>query len=234
MLSPAGQHVGNEQRGEKPQGGTMRWCADIGMFAIDRPIDRTCHWKTKYCTNRCYNVAIEKRFGQAIVDKDARNEAEWSVISGPAVARELARKREYPTDRVRFMTRGEALANFADFPRVEDIVSSCPDTDWWMPTRAWRMPVLMREIEARLWDIPNLVVLASLDPDNSEAEYRELVRRGWSTMYFGPDPAWQGFEKAFRCPKTWRKLKGHCGICKAGCFAPITLNRRVDVWLKEH
>lgn len=215
----------------------MRWCADIGMHAFDRPIPLSCHWRTEYCggeKGRCYNFASHRRFGQSMLDKDVKNEAEWNVTTGEMVARSLARKRERPTDRVRFMTRGEALANWGDFSIVEDIVSSCPDTDFWMPTRAWRMPCLKWEVEKRLSDIPNLVVLASLDPDNSEAEYHELVGRGWSTMYFGPDPGWQGFAKAFRCPKTWRKMKGHCGICKAGCFAPLTLNRRVDVWLKEH
>ena len=203
------------------------------MFAVDRSIPDSCVWRTDAC-DRCYNLKLYNVY-PAMVGKDARNEIEWAAISGEQIARELNRKRK-PTDRFRLMTRGETLRDQSDFARVADIASHNPGRLIWCPTRAWRDDAMRVRILRDLFPFRNLIVLASTDPGTTAEEDAALAADGFSTMYFGDDnvsttPAGRPW---FYCPKTWRKLKGHCGICKAGCFAPSTLGRRVDVHLREH
>jgi hypothetical protein len=215
----------------------VRWCSDIGMHAVDRPIPETCVHATEYCALKCYNLKLYKLY-PAMRGADARWEEQWQSWSGEDYADALARKQVKPTDRLRLMTRGEALSDYADVDRVADIARAVSPTLVWCPTRAWRSPLLRGACEGYLSGFANLVILASLDPSNTEAEYRDLVSAGWSTMYFGKKgEGWNGPASGFDCPKTAkprRVPKGHCGVCKAGCFAPILLGRRVDVRLREH
>jgi hypothetical protein len=207
----------------------LRWCEDIGLWALDRP-KSSCTHRTAYCDAHCYNNKFWR--WPSVVEKDARNEAFWERMDTDVheLVQALARKRK-PTDRLRLMTRGEALATKHDLYRVEQIARALPDTLIWTPTRAWRK----REWAPQLTQLrrePNLLLLASLDPSNTAEEHKALVEDGWSTMYFGPTPPpWD----TFGCPKTLRPVPpGHCAGCKAGCFAPRVLGRRVDVYLKEH
>jgi hypothetical protein len=222
----------------------IRHCGDIGLFAVDRPRCVSCVHATEYCRAHCYNIGIERRF-PACGSKDERNELAWRACSGADYARVLARKKK-STERVRLMTRGEAFATVADVERVRDIVTANPGSVWWIPTRAWREPALRSLIEARVATLPNVVVMASLDPSNTDTEWRRLRSAGWSTIYFGNGESWLRSGRAawhgptgdttVRCPKTWRGIKGEnaCARCKAGCFAPVTRGRRVDVLLQEH
>jgi len=221
----------------------VRWCKDIGMFTIDRGIPNSCRHATAFCRGEipgvtpCYNLKLYKLYPN-MVGKDARNDSAWSVIQGEDVRRSLDRKRK-PTDRLRLMSRGEAFATIVDIPRVRDIARSNPDRLIWIPTRAWRNPILRTLIEAEIATLPNVAVLASLDPTNTEDQWRDLVSRGWSTMFYGKMPGgWNGPPNTFACPKIHARNKarqrdgsGHCGVCRAGCFAPKLLGRRVDVHL---
>jgi hypothetical protein len=213
----------------------MRWCEDIGMFAVDRPIDTipgkaegSCVWATDFCKSKCYNEKLYKLYPDMRL-KDIRNEQEWQSASAEDYANSLARKKKQ-VKRWRLMTRGEAIKDHSDVDRIIAIAEATPDSLLWIPTRAWRDPELRERIRKELMPLKNLAVLASIDPETREEE-QSLLDDGWSTMFFGDDEDTEG---RFKCPKTWKKMKGHCGICKAGCFAPKLLNRQVRVHLSEH
>lgn len=214
---------------------TIRWCEDIGMFAYDRPIPTSCVHATGFCRAHCYNDKLYRMY-PAMREKDAANEAFWQAIDGDRVRNDLAGRRKRQTRRVRFMTRGEALRDHSDIARVRDILTGNPDTLFWIPTRAWRDPLLRIRIETEIMPLANAVVLASMDPTNTREDWASLKLAGWSTMVFGDDAMTHtpAGDRVFACPKTHKGLKGHCAICKAGCFAPRTLGRRVDVHLSQH
>ncbi len=215
----------------------MRHCADIDMFTIDRSIEQSCVHRTPYCNAKCYNFKLYRIYPN-MLGADPRLEREWAALTGPDLAAQLGRKHK-SIARLRLMSRGEALKEHSDIDKVADLCAHVPDTLVWLPTRAWRDPLLRARIEVELMDLPNLCVLASLDPSNTGAEYDDLVASGFSTMTFGPEPP-EWLPKHMICPKTAHTRKnpkgisGHCSTCKAGCFAPRTLNRRVDVYLREH
>lgn len=218
----------------------MRWCEDIGMYAFDRPINDTdkvsgsCTHASDYCKQTCYNMKLYKLY-PAMHDKDIRNEASWQSITGDGVAKFLSRKRK-PVHRARFMTRGEAFKDYSDISRVVDICTKTPNTLWWCPTRAWRDKILWNSIVADLKHVKNIAILASTDPTTTDEEWAWIKANNISTMFYGNDEmtTTPNGDRMFLCPKTHKKLKGHCGVCKAGCFAPLTLNRRVDVHLSKH
>lgn len=220
----------------------MRWCEDIGMFSFDRPItdvpattiEGSCVHKTEFCTATCYNNKLYKLYPKMLT-RDVKNEQYWQNIKGEDVRIMLSRKK-HQTKRARFMTRGEAIKEAYDVTRVYNICMSTPDTNWWMPTRAWRDKGLKFTIESRLFPLSNLAVLASTDPTTSEFEDHMLHRDGWSTMYYGLDGATEtlGGVKRFRCPKTFGHVKGACEACINGCFKPITKREQVHVHLKQH
>lgn len=224
----------------------VTWCGDIGMHTVNRPRCVSCVHKTIYCEIECYNNRVETQYGDAIDGKDLRNEVIWrDPAFADTLRADLDRKRTRQTKRVRLMSRGEAFASVADVDRVARIARANPDRLIWVPTRAWRNDTLRKLIESRIAILPNVVILASLDPSNTAREYRMLRNHGWATMYFG-DPAdlqvgWEGPAEPVKCPKTHRHMKGHCAICKAGCFSRALrdtfrgLNgHRVDVHLVKH
>lgn len=228
--------VGNQVRD------LLRWCEDIGMFATDRPIndipgtgvEGSCVHATDFCKGSCYNVKLYTMYPN-MVERDVRLENEWRGVSGAAVAKALERKRKQ-TKRARFMTRGEAFKDYADVERVRRILDATPETLWWCPTRAWRNPLLRIMVEQLAREFSNFVPLASMDPTNTPEEWNDLKASGWSTMFFGDDDMREtpNGDRMFLCPKTHKGMKGHCSVCKAGCFAKATLGRRVDVHLSSH
>ncbi len=210
----------------------IRWCEDIGMFAFDRPIPVSCVHRTDYCEKECFNVKLYKLYPD-MEKKDIRNEAYWQQVTGEQVRKTLKRKRKQ-VKRVRFMTRGEAIRDYSDIHRVYDIVTINPDSEWWMPTRAWRDPLLMAMIQAVLKPLTNRHVLASMDLSNTPEEWEAVRGMGWSTMYINEDKAMTHTplgEKMFKCPKTYGHVKGACETCKRGCFEGYG---RVDVSLWKH
>jgi len=217
----------------------VRWCEDIGMFATDRPIndvvvgttllaEGSCVHASSFCKPTCFNLKLYRIYPN-MLKRDVRVEETWRNIKGSVFASTLLRKRKQ-TSRVRFKTRGEAIKDASDIDRVRDIVNSCADTLFWMPTRAWRDADLADQIVTLADESDNLIPLASTDPSTTDDEWAWLKANGWSTMYYGSDMSvTPNGDRTFTCPKTHKGLKGHCAICKGGCFAPKALNRRVDV-----
>ena len=222
----------------------IRYCSDIGMWAIDRPIfdlaeekiKGSCVWASDFCFSSCFNLKLYKLYPN-MRSKDVRNERQWATLKRiPQLLRAtLARKRR-SSKRFRFMTRGEAFATADDVHAVAAICSDSPDRWFWIPTKAWRDSRLRILIEREIVTLPNVAVLASTDPDTSSRQWAMLKRRGWSTMYYGDNTqtTTPNGDQSFVCPKTYKGIKGHCADCRAGCFAPITLQRRVDVILQQH
>jgi hypothetical protein len=201
----------------------IRWCSDIGMFCIDRP-RTTCKHATSFCAKTCFNIKIEKYYN--LSNKDIRNEIYWQQITGEQVAKTLDRKRNQ-TSRFRLMSRGEAISTTEDIPRIKSILEHNSNRLVWLPTRAWRKLSLREMIEHEIRPFSNVRLFASLDPSNTEHEKQDLINNNWSTMFYGDNDDIRG---RYLCPKTWNKQKGHCAICKHGCF----FDQRIDIHLKQH
>ena len=219
-----------------------RWCADLGMFAIDRPIhaikataDRpgakaSCLWRTKACEG-CFNEKFFAMYQKAMDNSDVRSEQSWQRITGRALFNVLDRKRNQ-TERVRLMTRGEAFRDPTDVPRVKDLCDANPDRLFWVPTRSWRSKVMRPIVRALQDQCPNLRLQASTDIYTTKEEQASLDADGWSTMFWGDDEQHEtltGTER-FKCPKTWEKAKGACAGCVGGCFD----KEQTHVHLKGH
>lgn len=204
----------------------IRWCADIGCFALDFP-KTTCCYRTAYCNANCYNRKVYRMFKDKIVKRDAANYLSWLTSTPEDWKNALADKRTRQTDRFRFATRGETLMNSTDVDRVINVVQQLPETLFWIPTRAWRNPALRSEIVQRLFPLANIRLCASLDPSNSQDEIDSLKAEGWSTLYYGDDSATEG---RIKCQKTWNHEKGACATCVVGCFS----QDRTDVHLRKH
>mgnify|MGYP003139501102 FL=1 len=235
---------------------TLRWCADIGMWVLDRPINDIPNTnitgsgvnRTSFCDVTCYNLKLYRMF-PAMLTKDIRNEEFWQSLpttrrhtyGNPSLEslRKKFKNSRRQTKRVRLMTRGEGIKDKSDVQRVRILCEEFPDIIWWLPTRAWRNAELRDLVQRYLMPLPNLALNASLDPTNTENEIRLLTADGWSTMFYGDDtreysPTMRGMERMFKCPKTHKKLKNHCGICKGGCFGLTSIGRRTDVHLSQH
>ena len=235
---------------------TLRWCSDIGMWSLDRPINDipntnitgSCVNRTSFCDVTCYNLKLYRMF-PAMLTKDIRNEEFWQSLpttrrhtyGNPSLEslRKKFKNSRRQTKRVRLMTRGEGIKDKSDVQRVRILCEEFPDIIWWLPTRAWRNAELRDLVQKWLMPLPNLALNASLDPTNTENEIRLLTADGWSTMFYGDDtreysPTMRGMERMFKCPKTHKKLKNHCGICKGGCFGLTSIGRRTDVHLSQH
>ena len=235
---------------------TLRWCSDIGMWSLDRPINDipntnitgSCVNRTSFCDVTCYNLKLYRMF-PAMLTKDIRNEEFWQSLpttrrhtyGNPSLEslRKKFKNSRRQTKRVRLMTRGEGIKDKSDVQRIRILCEEFPDIIWWLPTRAWRNAELRDLVQRYLMPLPNLALNASLDPTNTENEIRLLTADGWSTMFYGDDtreysPTMRGMERMFKCPKTHKKLKNHCGICKGGCFGLTSIGRRTDVHLSQH
>ena len=225
----------------------IRWCSDLGMFATDRPIndvvdkdgkvivEGTCIWKTPVCSKRCFDIKLYRLYPK-MTDRDIRCEREWQSFKAGDFKKALSRKRKQ-TQRVSHMTRGEAFKDIDDIFKWEQVCKETPDTLHWMKTRAWHNPILKFYIERILFPVPNLAMNASVDPSDTRNDWERLERNGWNIMFFGDEelthsPA--SGKRVFNCPKTHKKMKGHCAICKAGCFSQRTIGRVQVVHLSEH
>lgn len=210
----------------KSQASEVRYCKDIDMFAIDRPME-SCMWRTSFCKANCYNGKLYPIY-KDMVTKDKRNEPYWQNLTGSQLSAELNRKHKQ-TKRFRFMTRGEAINCLDDIEKIVDICAVNADRLFWLPTRSWRSKALRPIIEAKLLPIANLRLQASLDPSNTQAEIDSLVNAGWSTMFFGNDDK-PAVPNSVKCAKTWEHALGHCSKCTNGCFS----SKQKHVWLKKH
>lgn len=212
---------------------TMRFCDDIGMFAIDRSIPESCVHQTEFCKRECFNDKLYKLY-PAMETKDVKNEIAWKAISKQSAIefRNKLKRARRQTNRVRLMTRGEAFSDYADVERVRILLVHNPDSVFWIPTRAWRNPVIWSMVQSTIAPLPNARIHCSLDPTNDADETSWIDTMGYSTMYFGDDTE---TDSRFKCPKTWQTRKGsrkreYCSSCIKGCFADF----KVDVHLKKH
>jgi len=227
---------------------TLRWCNDIKMWAIDRPINDvgdvngSCVHRTSFCDTSCYNVKLYKMF-KGMAKKDIANEKFWQSLptnkndnqdSLESLQQKLFRSRRQ-TKRARLMTRGEAIKDMSDVFRIKTLCEATPNTTWWVPTRAWRNKGLKQLIENVLFPLKNVVINASLDPSNTKEEEQLLKDSGWATMYFGDDTKTTSSvgDRRYLCPKTHKKLK-ICDTCKGGCFSKVAIGRTSHVHLSQH
>ena len=201
------------------------FCKDVGMFSINRSC-ASCKHATSFCSENCYNIKLYKAFGHVIRPADERNDLTWDVLNGFWLDKFLSRKRNQ-THHVRFASRGEALADVEDVYKVAEIVSYNKDRMFSLPTRGWRDKEIKEACEKILFPIKNIYMRASIDPSNPDKEVDALKEAGWPTFFFGDDSKIKG---RFKCPKTWKHLRGVCPKCKKGCFS----DKRVDIHLKQH
>jgi len=203
----------------------IRFCQDIGLWALDRPVSSCLH-RTRFCAAHCYNRKLYRLY-PAMKTRDQKNETYWQGLTGQALGQDLKRKRKGPNGRLRLCTRGEPFSTEQDVLKVLEILRANRRVLLWIPTRAWRNKALRNMIEQHVLPEKNARVLASIDPSNTQQEIEGLRASGWSTMFFGDNTERTG---SYRCPKTWQGRKGACSTCQAGCFSAS----RVDVHLKTH
>lgn len=210
----------------------LTYTKDIGMYSLNRSIPESCVHKTEVCEARCYNMKLYRIY-PGMVRADEKNEIAWADNDAEGLRISLGRKKRQ-TKRIRLMSRGEALKDFNDPERVGNICKENPQRAFWMPTRAWRNSVLFAYAMRRLGNLANLRILASMDESNTAEDWDHVKNLGLSTMYFdaNKDPGvTPNGTRFFKCPKTHKNLKGHCSICRGGCFRT---SKRVDVHLLEH
>ena len=208
----------------------IRYCDDIGMWALDRSPMVSCVNATAHCREHCYNNKLYKLY-PAMNCRDIKNELAWKKLNGDNFAATMKNKRKGQKDRFRFCTRGDTFASESDIYKVEQILQGNPNITFWIPTRAWRNPRLRDLIELRLMPLDNARILASLDPSNDFWEKRQIINRGWSTMFFGDDAATDG---RIKCQKTWKTSNVSCDKCNVGCFEARYGYKQVQVHLKSH
>jgi len=218
---------------------TVRFCPDIGLWAIDRP-ESSCVHKTEFCAATCYNLKLYDmygdkagKYGKGMRSKDIRSEEAWIDNDAGELAIALGRKRKGSKFRFRLMTRGEAISSFDDIARIANIAKELPNYQIWLPTRSWRNPILFAATQNELKKYPNIIIQASMDPSNIADEWEHVKNLGLGTMFYGDDDMeyTPNGDRVFKCPKTHKHLKGHCAICKGGCF---NTTKPVNVHLCQH
>lgn len=204
----------------------IRYNYDIGLFTLDRGAN-TCRYATEFCSKYCYNrklyVVFNKMYG-----RDIKNNEFWENVKPKEFASILKRKRK-PINRIRLCSRGEPFSDESDVYRIKGWLEelSKENIHVMIPTRAWRDHKLKELIQKELFGFSNAHILASLDP-STLSYYNILVSDNWSTTFFGDDNL--NHPNFYKCPKTWKGLKGYCIQCKNGCFS----NKRVDIHFKQH
>ena len=205
----------------------MRFCADIGLFALDRSRQASCVHATPFCAKTCFNRKLEAAF-KGIEPKDVKNDAAWAEFDVEAFNAAWARKRN--TKRFRLCTRGEPIATHIDAMKIEALVKANPQTLFWIPTRAWHDSNLIDAL-MHLDGLKNVRLMLSLDPSDDADAVEYAVSTGISTMFYGDDDNHPlGNENAFYCRKTWKHEIGACKRCRFGCFH----DSQKHVWLKQH
>ena len=149
----------------------IRYCEDIGQWAIDRKISTSCVWKTEFCDKTCYNNKLFDIY-PAMHGKDDRNENQWKTITGEQFKTVFNRKKKGIKNRFRFMTRGECFDTVESIHKVHDILVNNPDTQFWIITRAWRDAFIgdgevLAAINTLIKPLQNARLQASLDPSNT-------------------------------------------------------------------
>lgn len=202
---------------------------DIGMLAIDRDIRTSCLWRTSFCAKHCYNRALEI-VRPSIKKAGPTDELFWEELDGELLHKmlhsesfkdacgRLGKTPAFMRARMRLATRGEAFAVPSDVHKVADICLENPSTTFWVTTRCWIDRTMARTVEKGLLGIPNIRVLASLDPSHSARQWNRAYDLGWNTIFFGDDDFEDPVVERYLCPKTWDHKASYCRICRNGCF----------------
>lgn len=204
----------------------IRFCKDIGMFCVDFPM-HTCVYRTQFCNANCYNRKVYRIHDTdgRVSKRDKANWQAWQECTVQEFVAALSHKRTRQTSRFRFGTRGEPLHDLASILKIRAIALAMPETIFWIPTRSWRVPVMREIVNKQLRTLPNVRVMASIDPSNTTTELEQLD--GWSTMYFGDNAK---TENRVKCDKTWNHTKAACATCDQGCFT----TNLVHIHLRKH
>lgn len=214
----------------------MRFCRDLGIWAIDRDMGSCNGCRSPYCAKTCYNFKFFIQYGHTMTPFEQTLHDKWQALTVDALANEIGRKR-YPVDKIRFCTRGEALASVEDIAKVRSIVRANPMISFWIPTKGWRVDALRQPI-MDLAEEPNVAILLSVDPSCTPEQWQWVDQSGLSAMFFGNDNANIGDipvrARYHRCPKTWAHGKGLCLGCPNGCFSAIGKRDRVLIHLRQH
>lgn len=197
-----------------------RFVNDLGIVAIDRG-HTSCVNATETCRRTCYNrkFLMYPSFRKCYIGKDCNDNKRWDAAQSSDFA---------AFSRVRICTRGDGITSTFDVDRIAQWCADNPNTLFWVPTRAWRDPVVGGYALHVAKKHKNFKLMASVD-DSMRHEQPRLARYGWSTMYYHTQNEAPKV-RAFQCPKTWKTEKVNCATCRDGCFS----EKRVDVWLKKH
>ena len=218
----------------------IRFVDEIGLYAFSRGCG-TCKWQTDWCRRYCYSQKFH-RVNPNLVEIDQSDNAFWRGADSDQIVAAIhaANNYEYPK-RFRFSVRGEIWLKCDDVEKVMLILLQMPDTLVWIPTRAWQDADMRGLIERLILPMPNARVVASTDPTTPAEADQDLRQSGWSTIFAGindngnqllldehggtTEPRTCG---AFRCPKTWERVPGHCAVCEDGCFSkgPVSIHFR--------
>lgn len=194
---------------------SLRFVEGLGLMVLDRGLDSCVH-KTVFCKEKCYN----KRYLRYPNFKHCQSKDSYGY--------EIAESSAFANlERVRLCSRGEPVKDKEDVKRIVKWAGSNPTTTFQIPTRCWREPEVGAYLKQEV--LPNMRVLASIDPSNSLEEVSRLVEGGWSTMFFGNDIE-PPVANSVKCPKTWAHKEKACASCVNGCFK----RSQVHVWLKKH
>lgn len=202
----------------------MIWREELGMFCIDRSRAASCVHQSEWCKENCYCAKFEVTFPNMLAAEE-KYEAEWQALTGPELSKQLRRKRKQ-TNRLRLCAFGEPFADKFDVARICDWLRHCPDTTFWIPTRAWRSSHLERLIRQHVMSRQNARVLASVDPSTLDEFLDKGLESYWREVAAAGVVPW---DTHYQCPKTWQHKHGHCAVCQGGCFA-----RTGDIQLKQH
>ena len=179
----------------------LRYCEDIGMWALDLPRS-TCVWRTPYCTEHCYNNKLYRLY-PAMNKRDEQNSDYWNLTHAWNIAKDIQKAMDHnkgSSERFRFGTRGEFLGTVHDVYKVAAIACTLPHVHFWIPTRAWRsMHTNVRSLFGagkelygllcRIKNVlPNVHMVASLDPSNTWEEEKRLIMDGWNTTEVSSSP----------------------------------------------
>ena len=214
----------------------VTYTSDIGLFTVNRSIKNSCDHRTSFCDTYCYNFKLYKVY-KDMAKKDVRNDSYWEHLKqNPEALKPVFDAKKRDSARVRFMSRGEAFKDLTDVYAVREMLLADPDRLYWIPTRAWHSATLRAAIEGEIMPLKNAALNASLDPSDTDSDWESLEESGWIVMFFGDDSRTEtpSGKRMFQCPKTHKKLKGHCAICKAGCFSVSQIDSQVSVHLSQH
>ena len=129
----------------------------ISNFAL--PAKHTCPGQNKFCDKYCYGV---KNWYRAAHVKKALDD-KFSATIRPDFTEAMTKEIEHGKPKVvRIHTVGD-FYNEEYIRKWSIIIDSCPTTQFYGYTRAWRVPILRDRLESLILTHSNIVLRASVD-----------------------------------------------------------------------